>query len=204
MSYLGLILDAYGVGTGNQFTTRDLYSQFPLANKSSIRSALSRAAARGELDRIGRGIYKYIAKYVKVRIAKRVFDTHDPKPIRHLRDSKGKLELDIETTAEGWIPIHLLPKQAEDVVNREMLYQTIYMLNKEGFGLAEHLTEFTIEGLEKTDETSTRYNPRWDLEIKIVNKQGRHYAYNGWFNVPLKSYDHLKPDKDVPKRGAKK
>ncbi|MDA8030377.1 MAG: type IV toxin-antitoxin system AbiEi family antitoxin domain-containing protein [Pirellulales bacterium] len=193
MGLWGVLLESIGATAGTVVTTRDLYSEFPLLNKSSIRSALSRAVAAGAIQRIGRGTYQFVAKYVKVRIAKRIFDTHDPKPIRSLRGKDGKLELDVEVTAEGWIPIALDPSQADQVVRDELLYQSIYILNKNLFGFDERLTEFEIEGMQRLNETSSRYDPKWNLEIKVVNKQARHYTYNGWFNIPLKKYDQYKP-----------
>ncbi|MDA8032209.1 MAG: hypothetical protein MPJ22_00305 [Pirellulales bacterium] len=170
-------------------STSDVYDYFPLYNKSSLRSAIGRAYRAGYLTRVGRGVYQFTKGILwrKFRVAKRIFDTHDPNPQRSFMNH-GKPELDIEITVEGWAPASFTPMQVEEYIDDKLRQQAIYILNDKGFGFASWLTEFHIAGVQATDDTSKKYDPKWDMEIKVVNKQGRHYTFDGYIKMAKKTW----------------
>ncbi|MBM3810248.1 MAG: type IV toxin-antitoxin system AbiEi family antitoxin domain-containing protein [Acidimicrobiia bacterium] len=51
------IVDRINSSPSSQFDADTLFTEFPDANQTSIRSALSRLAEQGRIERVGRGLY---------------------------------------------------------------------------------------------------------------------------------------------------
>ena len=102
-------------------TFKDLYDEFPLFKKSSIRSSVYSMAKKGTIERLDAGVYLYEqVRYGKYRHAKRIYDTHKPPNlVRHPYD------IDLELTCEGFAPLWVDIQDVEDLVNPKLLERSL-------------------------------------------------------------------------------
>ena len=161
------------------FSTSEAYAAFPLLNRSSIRSAISRMKKDGQLVTVERGIYEIESKqYQLYSHSKRIKDTNSIKKKKHSYD------IDIEMTIEGTANRALSHDQIDAVVNPVLVDRSLELLSEEGILLLEATTNFQVEGSEwKYDKLYKYYEPTWAVEVKMVNNVGAHYTFAGTVEI---------------------
>ena len=161
------------------FENRELYQLFPLIPKSSIRSALSRMVKNEEIDKIDRGLYSaenIKPQYQKYQHTKRIRDTHSVKPIH-------EYNLDIEGTITGYAATELSFEQIDKVVNPILVQEILKIISMLGVYLIGETVEFNIMGSEWLFAKSDTFNEIWDVEVKMVNKEGNFYSESSFVSI---------------------
>ncbi len=163
------------------FAVDELYKAFPLLNKSSIRSAVSRMKQKGEAERVDTGVYEVEIKVVKKKKkqyqlylhTKRVEDTHQKNPKKHSWD------IDVEMNILGTAPKWLSEDDIDLVVNPILVEKALELLSDGGVFIVESTTYFDVTGSEWRDEKLlNRYDPVWKVEVNLVNKYAVHYTFS--------------------------
>ena len=175
MAYMARLLDYTA-------SVSELRDRFPDMIPGSLRSALSRLAKKGILDRVERGIYKVKQIYRMFRHTKRIVETSTKNPQR-------TWDLDVEATSEGLAPSWKSINEIEKILNPELIDATIEELSRHGFFLIEDRVTFEIKGSEWLDKREVKYNHIHDVEIIVINNVGSRYIYQTDFTVRLKEYE---------------
>lgn len=151
----------------------ELYEAFPLFKRSSIRSAVYSMERKEELDKLEPGLYSYeIALYQGYSHSKRIAGTNSKKPQNRFKN------VDIELTIEGVANTALSHEQIDDLVNPILVTESLLELSMNGILLIEEMTDFIIAGSEWKPQYYDKYNPYWEVEIKMVNNSGKHYVFH--------------------------
>lgn len=148
----------------------------------SARSSLSSLVKGGALERIERGIYKIKELYREFRHTKRIKETHTKNPVR-------SYDLDVEATSEGLVPSWLSIRKIENILNPELIDETLTLLSEHGFFIAVEKVEFEIMGSEWLERIEGKFDPFHQVEVIVINNTGTRYLYHGGFNVRIKDFD---------------
>lgn len=156
----------------------DLYKAFPLYQKSSIRSALSRGKKAGIFDSPDKGVYfhDYEVQWMIYRHSKHIYDTHSTKPQR-------AFDLDLELTCEGAAPTNLSINQIDAIVNPKLLIRSLEILEHNGIILKEGDIDYNVMGSEWKDQTTEPKINEWTVEIRMINNVGAQYVFTGEFYI---------------------
>lgn len=176
MTILNLIKQTYKRESFAFLHLHEIYRLNPLVTKSSIRSAISRAVSKGQLEAVGDQVYFYDYKptYQEFLHAKRIYDTNK-------QHAKHSFDIDLEMTCIGFAPVNLSIREIEDIVNPKLLDRSLEILDDEGIYLFEAIIDFRVTGSEWKNKKKETFDNNWIVEIKMVNNIGVHYIFTGNF-----------------------
>lgn len=152
----------------------DLYKAFPLYQKSSIRSALSRGKKAGIFDSPDKGVYfhDYEVEWKIYRHSKHIYDSHG-------EDVQREFDIDVEISCEGAAPTNLTMEQIDRIVNPKLLTRAVEIMQTQGIYLQEKDLDYNVMGSEWKDAVKEPSINEWDVEIRMINNLGSHYTFKG-------------------------
>ena len=158
-------------------TLGELYeaSKFP---HNSVRRVVSILKKGGILERVDRGIYKFLRVYVEVLHTKRVIDTHTKNP-------QHRYDIDVEFTSTGFVPGALSISDIERVLNPKLIESGLVKLAEEGIILPfeDNLITFKIMGTEIRGGRKDCYTKTHEVDIYMTNNSGVPYHFKTKFYV---------------------
>lgn len=177
MTQVETILDLFRDALNFTLTLGELYEEAKFPH-SSIRRVISILKKRGILERIDRGVYKFLRVYVEVLHTKRVIDTHT-------KDPKHRYDIDIEFTSTGYVPSSLSITQIEKILNPKLIEAGLEKLGEEGIFLPfeDDLITFKIMGTEIRDGRKSDYTKTHEVSIYMTNNVGVPYTFKTKFYV---------------------
>jgi len=178
------------------------------SQKGSIRSALSRLAKKGIISRIERGKYKLELFFRKFRHTKRVIETHVTRPQNKYDidiESTSNGLVPVTSDEDFFITKFLMSKRVakalrkkfnfitskfEAVINPLLIEESMRILASTDpshpifvgmtAGADKNFdVEWKISGSEFLDDTANKFDPLHEVEVKVTNKQGRIYFFDG-------------------------
>ena len=187
--------------------------------RGSIRSAASRLTKKGSIVRIEKGVYKLERFFRKFQHTKRVHETHVVKPINKFdfqeieATSTGLVPItsDENFIIEKFLLSKRVPKalrklfnkiadRFEIVINPLLIDEAMRILATQDPNHPIFLAmtagvessfqvEWKISGSEFLTDTESKFDEIHEVEVNVINAQGRNYIFDGEFFVKEKQFE---------------